>query len=237
MFIGHYGPAVFDTQRGSGVPIISLWQGFIAVQAIDIVWAILTIFGIEGGGGIVDGQPIFELPWSHTLVSSIILAFICGGIFKLLKPSVGRRGFWIIAGLVFSHWVLDLIVHRPDLPLFPGSDVMLGFGLWNIPYAAFVLEMGLMALGFIFWQKVTRAKHPKFTIAIWALFVVMGIIQIYAILIPGLAVQNGTFAMSHSPTGPMLGVTSLTLYFGFSASIAWIEKGRPSKFSPQLNQG
>ena len=112
MFIGHYGPAVFDTQRGSGVPIISLWQGFIAVQAIDIVWAILTIFGIEGGGDIVNGQPIFELPWSHTLVSSIILAFICGGIFKLLKPSVGRRGFGLSRGWSFriGSWTLSSTV-------------------------------------------------------------------------------------------------------------------------------
>lgn len=237
MFIGHYGAAVYDTQRGSGVPLITLWQGFLAVQAMDICWAILTIFGIEGAGEMVDGQPLFSIDWSHSLVTSILLALICGALFRWLKPSAGMKGFWIIAGLVFSHWVLDLIVHRPDLALYPGSDLMFGFGLWNAPFLAFILEMGLMAAGFLFWQKVTKPKHPKFTIAIWALFGFMAMLQVYFILLPGLAVQSGTFEMSHGLQGPALGFSSLTVFIIFPLFISWIEKGRPSKFSPELHQG
>lgn len=231
MFIGHYGPAVFDTQRGHGQPIVTLWQGFLAVQAMDILWSILTIFGIEGAGTMVEGQPLFHIPWSHSLVTSLLLALLCASLFRALKPAAGMRGFWVIAALVFSHWVLDLIVHRPDLALYPGSDVMFGFSLWNLPIVAYVLEMGLMAAGFLFWQKVTTAKSRKYTLAIWILFAVMALLQAAVILAPGLAVQAGTFDMSQGLQGPALGVTTLIIFLLFAAIVGWIEKGRPSKFS------
>ncbi len=231
MFIGHYGPAVFDTQRGHGEPLVTLWQGFLAVQAMDLLWSILTILGIEGAGSVVDGVPLFNIPWSHSLVTSLLLALFCGGLFRALKPSAGMRGFWVIAGLVFSHWFLDLIVHRPDLPLYPGSDVMFGFSLWNFPVMAYVLEMGLMAAGFLFWQKVTRAKSPKYNIAIWCLFLFMAVLQAAVVLMPGLAVKAGTFDMSDGLQGRTLGFATLTIFCLFAAIVAWIEKGRPSKFS------
>lgn len=231
MFIGHYGPAVWDTQRGHGMPIVTLWQGFLAVQFIDIIWSVLTIFGIEGSSVSAEGVPVFHIPWSHSLLTSLLLALFAGAVFRLLKPSAGARGFWVIAGLVFSHWVLDLIVHRPDLPLCPGGTQMFGFGVWNFPIVAYTLEMGLMAVGFLFWQKVTTAKHPKYTLAIWGLFAFMAALQAYAILLPGLAVQAGTFDHTAGPQGPALGVTTLIIFFGLAAIVAWIEKGRPSKFS------
>jgi len=231
MFIGHYGPAIWDTQRGHGMPIVTLWQGFLAVQFEDIIWAILVIFGIEGSGTSVDGMPIFHIPWSHSLLSTLLLAAFAGSMFRLLKPSAGMRGFWVIAVLVFSHWVLDLIVHRPDLPLYPGGSQLLGLGFWNFPIAAYILEMGLVFAGFLFWQKVTVAKHKKYTIAIWVFFAAMAALQAYVILLPGLAVQAGTFDASVGPQGAALGVTTLIIFFGMAAIIGWIEKGRPSKFS------
>ena len=232
MFIGHYGAAVWDTQRGKGAPLVTLWQGFLAVQFVDIVWAILVIFGIEGTGLQADGVPVFNIPYSHSLLTSLLLALFAGSMFRLLKPSAGAKGFWVIAALVFSHWVLDLIVHRPDLALYPGSSTVLGFGLWNFPIVAYVLEMGLMLAGFLFWQKVTTAKHKKYTIAIWVLFAVMAVLQAYVILLPGLAVQAGTFDPAAGPRGVALGVSTLIIFFGMAAIVGWIEKGRPSKFNP-----
>lgn len=233
MFIGHYGPAVWDTQRGHVAPIVKLWQAFLAVQFVDIIWAVLVIFGIEGPGTNATGMPIFNIPWSHSLLSSLLLAAFAGTVFRLLKPEAGKRGFWVIAALVFSHWVLDLIVHRPDLPLYPGGSKMLGFGFWNFPIAAYILEMGLVFAGFLFWQKVTIAKHKKYTIAIWVFFAVMAALQAYVILLPGLAVQAGTFDASTGPQGAALGISTLVIFFGMAAIIGWIEKGRPSKFSQQ----
>lgn len=231
MFIGHYGPAVWDTQRGHSTPTVKLWQAFLAVQFVDIIWAVLVIFGIEGPGTNASGAPIFNIPWSHSLVSSLLLAIFAGTVFRLLKPEAGKRGFWVIAILVFSHWLLDLIVHRPDLPLYPGGTLMLGFSFWNYPIAAYVLETGLVLAGFLFWQKVTVAKHKKYTIALWGLFLFMLALQAYVILLPGLAFQAGQTGNSSGPQGIALGVTTLIIFFGLAAIIGWIEKGRPSKFS------
>lgn len=231
MFIGHFGPAVWDTQRGHGKPIVALWQGFLAVQAVDILWAVLVIFGIEGTTTNAAGEPIFNIDWSHSLVSSLIIAAIFGFLFLKLKPEAGKRGFWIIAVLVFSHWVLDLIVHRPDLALYPGSETLLGFGFWNYPIPAFILEAGLLAGGLFYWQRVTRAKSKAYDVVIWALFLVMVAIHYYAIVMPGLAVQNGTFDPGAGPQGVTLGITTLILFFGFAFLISRIERGRPSKFA------
>jgi len=75
MFMGHYGPAVWDTQRGKGEVLVPLWMGFLAVQFMDIVFALLAIFGLEGETRMVDGMPLFTIPYSHSLVSAMILAF------------------------------------------------------------------------------------------------------------------------------------------------------------------
>lgn len=238
MFMGHYGPAVFDTQRGHGVPLVTLWQGFLAVQAIDIVFAVLTLFGIEGSGHMVDGEPLFHIPWSHSLVTSVLVALICGGLFRFFKPKAGRKGFWIIAGLVFSHWVLDVIVHRPDLPLFPGSSFAFGLGGWNYPLLAYVLEMGLLLAGFLYWRRVTISKSMRYAIALWALFLFMGMLQFVFILLPGLQVQAGTFDMEAGLSGPALGAALLAIILLLAGLIGWIETGRPSRFAPrEVEQG
>jgi len=161
MFMGHYGPAVWDTQRGKGEVLVPLWIGFIAVQFIDVIWACLTILGIEGGVRMTGDEPLSNIPYSHSLVTALIWSAIGGFLFKIFRPKAGAKGFWVIFALVFSHWVFDLIVHRPDLPLWPGSKVELGFGIWNWPIVAFVLEIGLLFAAFLYWMRVTTEEHQS----------------------------------------------------------------------------
>ncbi len=229
MFMGHYGPAVWDTQRGKGTPLVTLWQGFLAVQAIDIVWAFLVIAGIEGQV-IREGVPIFHIPYSHSLLGSAFIALCAGGMFRVLKPSGGNRGFWVIAGLVMSHWVLDLIVHRPDLSLYPGGDLLLGFAVWDYPWAAYGLEMGLVFAGFWFWKRVTIPKSMRYSIALWALFLFMAMLQAAFILVPGLQLQAGTFDPAAGPQGALLGLSALMTFALLAGVIGWIESGRPSRY-------
>lgn len=230
MFIGHFGPAAWDTQRGKGVPMVTLWQGFLAVQAMDILFSVLAIFGIEGTGYMQDGVPLFDIPWSHSLVTSALLALAVGALFRALKPSAGMRGFWVMAGLVFSHWLLDLIVHRPDLPLYPGSEIMMGWGLWNMPVVAFILETGLLAGGLLYWQCVTREENRKYTVGIWALFAFLVTLHIVFIFIPGLQVQAGTFDLHAGPQGRTAGVLFLITFALITWIVALLERGRPSKY-------
>jgi hypothetical protein len=231
MFMGHYGPAVWDTQRGKGTPLIALWQAFLAVQAIDIVFAVLAILGLEGTV-MKEGQPFFDIPWSHSLLTSIVISLMAGGLFRLLKPSAGARGFWVISALAFSHWILDFVVHRPDLPLYPGGEIYFGLGFWNFPWAAFALEIGLLLLGFLFWMRVTKPCSRVYTIAPFLLFVFMAIVQFIFITKPGLELNARTFDITSQPQGVALGVSALFAFGLLTALIAIIERGRPSIYAP-----
>ena len=85
MFMGHYGPAVWDAQRGKGEPLIALWQAFLAVQAVDIVFAVLAIVGVEGTV-MKNGQPFFDIPWSHSLLTSLLISLFRRRIYFCLDP-------------------------------------------------------------------------------------------------------------------------------------------------------
>lgn len=227
MFMGHYGPAVWDTQRGKGLPLIALWQAFLAVQAIDIVFACLAMFGLEGSI-MKDGMPFFDIPWSHSLLTSLLISVLAGCLFRVLKPAAGAKGFWVITALAFSHWVLDFIVHRPDLPLYPGGELYLGLGLWNFPWTAFVLEIGLLLIGFAYWMRVTKPRSRIYTIAPFLLFTFMVAVQFVFITKPGLDLQAGIFDMASQPQGVALGVSGLFAFALLTGLVALIEQGRPS---------
>jgi len=229
MFIGHYGPAVWDTQRGHSAPIIKLWQGFLAVQAMDVMAGLFTVFGIEGTR-VVDGEPLFHIPWSHSLLSAIVIAILTGLIFKALKPAIGKRGFWVVALLAFSHWPLDLLVHRPDLLLYPGAGSPMGFSLWDYAWPTFWLEVVLLGGALVWWLRISEG--PRWTIAATALlFIVMSALHYGAITMPTLQVQAGTFDPSHQPQGVMAGVLMLTILIVITVLIGWIERYRPSRFT------
>ena len=223
MFMGHYGPAVLDTRRGPGIP---LWHAFLLVQAIDVFWAVLTIFGIEGSAVRGDGVPIFRIAWSHSLLSAVLISLAVGWTYGTVRRGIGRRGRLVAAGLVFSHWVLDLVVHRPDLPLYPGSGVLLGFGVWDFPLTAYALEIGLLAAGLLFWQRATRAHSRANDAALLAVFLFMAVLQFVFITAPGLAVQNGTFDPEAGLDGPMLVLSALAVFVVLAVAVRQIERGR-----------
>lgn len=228
MFMGHYGPAVWDTQRGKGKPLVPLWVGFLAVQFIDVIFALLAIAGVEGETRMVNGAPLFTIPYSHSLITALGWSAIGGLLFKLYRPKSGAKGFWVVFALVFSHWIFDLIVHRPDLPLWPGSETELGFGFWNYPWPAYLLEMGLLLAAFLFWMRVTTGPRRS-SLALWVLFLFMAALQFVFILTPGLDVQAGTFDPHVGPQGGTLGVLMLLTYALLCRAIAWIERSRQPK--------
>lgn len=232
MFMGHYAPAVFDTQRGKGVVLVPVWIAFLAVQFMDIIFALLVMFGIEGETRMVGGEPYFTIPYSHSLITSLGWAALGGLIFKLWRPKAGMKGFWVIFGLVFSHWIFDLIVHRPDLPLWPGSTTELGLSIWNWPYLAFALEMGLLLAAFIYWMRVTTGPRSSL-IGLSILFLFMGTLQFAFVTAPGVQVQNGTFDPAAGPHGVTLGVLMLFTYALLASAIWWVERKRTPRLSPQ----
>src|ERR1700674_4807500 len=158
MFIGHYGPSfAIKAIR----PAIPLWLLFIAVQLVDVAWAGLGLLGMEKVRivpGITASNPLdlYYMPYTHSLAASVLWSVAAIVLCKsLLGVRTWRTVAWI--GLaVFSHWILDLLVHRPDLPLY--DDTMkVGLGIWNYPVIALFLEALLLFGGMIMYLRRTKA--------------------------------------------------------------------------------
>ena len=172
MFIGHFGVG-FAAKKV--VKKTSLGTLFLASQFVDLLWPILLILGIEK----VEINPVntgltplnfVYYPFSHSLLAAIVWAFIFGLIYYLIKKDLGSA-IWC-GLLVPSHWILDLIVHRPDLPLFPGhSSPMLGLGLWSSVYGTIIIEVGIFLVGVYLYSKTTEPKNKTGSISLWILVI------------------------------------------------------------------
>ena len=87
------------------------------------------------------------MPYTHSLLGSVCWAGVGFIAYKLIRRSPASSAL-VVAAAIFSHWILDLIVHRPDLPLYDNSH-KLGLGLWNHPVLALMLEAGLLFGGIL----------------------------------------------------------------------------------------
>src|SRR5438067_1007509 len=128
MFIGHFGVG-FGAKAAA--PRVSLGTFFLAAQFIDLLWPALLMLGIERVHINPSGQhPPLDFvyyPYSHSLLMVCAWAALVAAVHFAIRRNAG--GALVLASLVISHWVLDLVVHRPDLPLYPGSTQHVGLGL------------------------------------------------------------------------------------------------------------
>ncbi|HXG98652.1 MAG TPA: hypothetical protein VNJ06_16220 [Gemmatimonadales bacterium] len=144
MFVGHYGVS-FAAKKAE--PAIPLWVLFIAVQLLDVLWAPFVLLGIEKVRivpGITASNPLdlYYMPYTHSLLAAIGWSVVAFLVYRAVRPAPPRAA--AIVGLaVFSHWVLDFLVHRPDLPLYDNT-AKVGLGLWNLPAVALGLEALLL---------------------------------------------------------------------------------------------
>src|SRR6266404_408716 len=140
MFIGHFGVALTAKRIA---PRTSLALLILAAEFLDLIWPVFLLLGIEHVRvvpGITKVQPFdfYDYPFSHSLTMALRWALAVGLIYFLVRRYA--RGAWTLAVLVVSHWVLDFIVHRPDLPLWPGGPKV-GLGLWNSWAASISVEL------------------------------------------------------------------------------------------------
>jgi hypothetical protein len=161
MFIGHFGLA-FGAKRVA--PRASLGTLFIAAQFIDLLWPTLLMLGLERvridpGNTAVTPLDFEYYPISHSLVAVLGWAVLLGGA-HFLRRRDGRVAL-LIAALVISHWFLDLVVHRPDLPLVPGMGALVGWGAWNSLPLTLLIEVPLFLLGVWWYARATVARDRQ----------------------------------------------------------------------------
>jgi hypothetical protein len=157
MFIGHFAVG-FASKKFA--PRTNMGLLIAAPLFLDILWPFFVVLGwervrIDPGNTRFTPLDLAYFPWSHSLLMSIVWATAFAGIYHLLtqyKP--GTVVIWI--GMV-SHWVLDWISHRPDMPLYPGS-ARYGLGLWNSVAGTMVVELGMFAVGVWLYATTTRAR-------------------------------------------------------------------------------
>lgn len=169
MFIGHLGLA-FASKRLA--PATGLGTLGAASQWVDLVWPVLLLAGVERvriAPGDTAWTPLefVHYPWTHSLVMSLAWAAALGVAYALATGY--RRGAWVVGALVASHWFLDALTHRPDLPLAPWGAARIGLGLWNHPLATAVVEGALFAAGVLLYATGTRRDRKGGTAALWAL--------------------------------------------------------------------
>ncbi len=178
MFIGHF--AVGFAAK-TVAPRLSLGALFLAVQFVDLLWPLFILVGIEHVlivPGITKVMPLnFEnYPISHSLLSVLIFGLLFGVVYCLMQRY--PKGAIVLGLCVVSHWFLDLIVHRPDLPLFFGESPLVGFGLWNSLVGTLLVEGLLFCAGVFLYMRTTYAKDRIGTWAFWSLIGFLMIIYI-----------------------------------------------------------
>ena len=173
MLIGHYGPAFIIKAIDKRVP---LWGLFIAVQVPDIIWGILILLGVEKANinPSLTSNPLdlSYMPYSHGLLSCIVYSLLIVAILLLFKTK--KQIAWWMGLAVFSHWLLDFLSHRPDLPVY-GDTMKIGLGLWNYPTLAVIVEVGIFVVGAI-WYAVAVGGFKRWAAVLFWLFVVVAVI-------------------------------------------------------------
>jgi uncharacterized MnhB-related membrane protein len=215
MFVGHYGPAYAANVARRTIP---LWVLFIAVQLLDVWWAIFVLLGIEKVRivpGITATSPfdLYYMPYTHSLIGSVIWSIGAGLLYYLFRTRDGRIAAAIVGAAVFSHWVLDLLVHRPDLSMYDDT-LKVGLGLWNYPIPAILLELAVLFGGIFLYLRTTRAITPFGRYGMVIFGVAMAIIQSIAFFGPPPASVKAN------------AVTTLALYAIFTGAVWWLEKQR-----------
>jgi hypothetical protein len=191
MFVGHYSVA-FAAKTGRNK--IPLWVLFVAVQFLDYIWATLVLLGIEKlriikgftAGSMLDA---YFHPYSHSLITALLwssAAALC------YKPLCRWRGYGytksaalVVGVAVFSHWILDLIAHPGDLPIYDNTSKV-GFGLWNYRDPEFAVEIALLALGIVLYllRNVIPAIHKGAVIAFGIVLIIVQIGDTYVTRTP-----------------------------------------------------
>jgi len=199
MFVGHYCVAFAAKTERNKIP---LWVLFIAVQFLDYIWATLVLLGVEKlrvikgftAGSMLDS---YYHPYSHSLIAAVLWSSVAAIAYRPLCSRFGylyRKSAALIVGVaVFSHWILDLVAHPRDLPIYDNTWKV-GFGLWNYRGVEFGLEIALLIGGIVLYlaRNVMPAARRKAVITFGLALI---IVQIGDTFVPRTPLSDKATAM------------------------------------------
>jgi hypothetical protein len=218
MFMGHYAPAfVAATSRKS--PRLGVL--FVAAQLVDIAFFSLLLFGVEHMRLVpyitaMNPMDLYDMPWDHSLLAALGWAALFAVVIRLALGN--RMAGWIGGGVVLSHWLLDLLVHRPDLTL-AGGPPALGLGLWNYPWIEMPLEI-VLAFGGLGWF-VARTR-PVGQAGRWSPIVLGAALMILQVI--DWTTPQPVMAIDPAPAS--IGALGLVAYAIATALAWWVARSR-----------
>lgn len=217
MLAGHYSASFAIKSRTRDVP---LWVLFLAVQLMDVLWTSLLLIHVERArvDPLLASVPLdlYYMPYSHSLVAVLIVCLVVFLLYRFLVPSGGlAKPALFVALAVLSHWLLDVPVHRPDLPLYDDAE-KIGLGLWNYPLWAYLLEVGLLfvCMGLYLRSTTATGRLGRYGMVIFGL--VLALIQAGIVFGPVPAWL----------TIEMVAIALLVYYFSTAGVAYWLESKR-----------
>lgn len=184
MFIGHFAVG-FAAKKFAPKP--SLGTYFMAVGFLDLLWPLFLLLNLEHvhiapGITVVTPFDFYDYPISHSLVASIVWTLMVGGVYFSFKRDI--RTSVVLGGAVFSHWILDFITHRPDMPISFGSTTYVGLGLWNSLPATIIVEGGMFIVGGMLYLRATTPRDRIGVYAFWSFIVFLVVMYLSNIFGP-----------------------------------------------------
>lgn len=179
MFIGHFAAGMIGKRLA---PNVGLGTHLVACQWLDFLWPVFLFTGVERAHVDHSATPVMPvaldyMPWSHSLVMSAVWSLGFFAVLKLAKKTTREAA--VVGAVVFSHFVLDVISHRPDMPLWFGAgSPRLGLGLWYSPLATLVVEGSFFALSVALYARHTKASDRIGTWGLWSF--VAFLVAVYA---------------------------------------------------------
>lgn len=218
MLVGHFAVGLAAKRAW---PSISLGTAVLAAMVADFLWCLFMLGGLEhielrqGVRGAANYGNMYDVALSH----SLLMTCVWGGAFAAtyLLVTRDRRGAVLLGAVVASHWLLDVIAHRPDMPIAPGTSARYGLGLWASVPATLVIEGAMWVAALVVYVRATHASGRIALVAFWAAIPLLTVIWYHNIAGPP------------PPDVRTAPVGSLVLFTLVVAWAYWVDRRRPPR--------